>query len=183
MERPVEDIVGYCYTCKSPFCKDCVLDHIGHETEKIKDFYEKNNISVHELVIQVEEKRKKRMIEIANMLKESPMEYSVALYIAGRENFLREKAHINCSIDEYCACDGADILFDIDSVMKQRLINVGQGVWLTEPLKVEKKLRTGEYIYASLSHQGILAIYAESNSKRRIQFTFTPWVLTLSHYA
>ena len=105
------------------------------------------------------------------------MEYSVALFIAEREGFFREKACINCSVDEYCACDGADVLFDIEGVMKKELVDVGQGVKMTEPIEVKKGLMTGNSIYASLSHNGILAICANWDA---VQFTFTPWVLTLN---
>ena len=86
------------------------------------------------------------------------MEVYTALFVAGREGFFKEKACINCPVDCYCACDGVDILFDIDSVLVQSLIDVGQGVAMSEPLKVEKGLMTGDNIYASLSHQGILAV-------------------------
>ena len=44
--------------------------------------------------------------------------------------------------------------------MRQRLVSVGEGVKISEPVKVERGLVTGSYIYASLSHQGVLAIYA-----------------------
>ena len=96
------------------------------------------------------------------------MERCVALFISGREGFFREKACVNCSVEEYCACDGADVLFDIDEVMKKELIDVGEGVRMTESVKVERDLLTGNYIYASLSHKGILGISANENT---VQFT------------
>ena len=68
------------------------------------------------------------------------MEYFVALFIAGRERFFKEKACINCSIDRYCACDGADMLFDVDSVIRKKLIDVGQGVKMTEPIKGDDRI-------------------------------------------
>ena len=86
------------------------------------------------------------------------MERSIALFISGRKSFFREVACINCSVDEYCACDGADVLFDVDRVMRKGLVDVGQGVRITEPIKVEKGLLVGDNIYVSLSHDGILAI-------------------------
>ena len=143
-------------------------NHAQHRTTKIEDLCEERKVSVYELVAQVEERRRKKRIEIANMLKEGPIEYCVALFIAGIEEFFREKACIDCPIDEYCACDDADMLFDVDAVMKQKLINVGEGVKMTQPIKVEKELITGDWICASLSHQGILAIYVDCNI---IQFT------------
>lgn len=96
------------------------------------------------------------------------MSVFIALFVSGRENFFKEGACINCSVNEYCACGGADVLFDIDTVMRQRLINVGQGVFMSELLKVEKGLLKGGNIFASLSHEGILAIYVSGNT---MQFT------------
>ena len=80
------------------------------------------------------------------------MEKYISLFISNRECFFREKTCINCPIDKFCACDGADVLFDIDEVMKKELIDVGQEVKMTEPLKVEKELISGLWIYSSLSH-------------------------------
>lgn len=86
------------------------------------------------------------------------MERSIALFISGKEGFFRESVCINCPIDNFCACDGANVLFDIDGVMRKKLIDLGEGVKMTEPIKMEKKLVTGWSIFASLSHHGILAI-------------------------
>ena len=96
------------------------------------------------------------------------MERCVALFISRRKGFFREEACIDCSIDEYCACDGADVLFDVDSVMRQRLINLGDGVKISEPIKVDRKLLTGNNINVSLSHKGILAICLDQHT---LQFT------------
>ena len=168
-ECHVEDIQGYCNTCEKFFCQECMNNHTQHKIMKIEDLCEENNVSVYELVVQLEEERKRT--EITNMLKESPVEYCIAFFIAGREDFLRRKACINCSIDEYCACDDIDLLLDVDAIMRKELIDVGQGVKMTEPIKVEKGLMIGSNIHASLSHQGILAIHARSDSKCIIQFT------------
>ena len=165
-ERSINDIIGYCYTCKELFCKECMVGHIGHETQKVKDFCINMKVSVHELATQIEEQSKKR-IEIANMLKEIPMEYCLALYIVGRKEFFWEKACINCPVDKYCACDGADVLFDIDGVLRKELVEVGRGVRMTQPLKVEKGFLTGGHIHVSLSHKGVLAVCA----RKTVQFT------------
>ena len=96
------------------------------------------------------------------------MERCVALFISGRRGFFRESACINCPVDEYCVCDDANVLFDVNSVMRKKLINVGEGVTMSESLKMDKGLLTGDDIFASLSHKGILAIYADC---KVIQFT------------
>ena len=96
------------------------------------------------------------------------MEECISLFVSNRDGFFKEKACINCPINTYCACDGVDVLFDIEGVIRQELINVGQGVRMTEPIKVEKELITGNWIYASLLHQGIFAVCVETNL---IQFT------------
>ena len=63
-------------------------------------------------------------------------------------------------------------MFDIEGVMRKELVDVGAGVKMSEPLKVEKRLTTGEFVFVSLSHQGILAICASpSHSIYLAQFT------------
>lgn len=105
------------------------------------------------------------------------MQSYIALFISRRKEFFKENTYIDCSIDCYCACDGAKTLFDIEEVMKKKLIDVGQGVKMSKPLKIKRRLLTGEWNFASLSHQGILAIYVEEdygkkhNCKRTIQFS------------
>ena len=56
------------------------------------------------------------------------MEDCIALFVSGREDFFEEKACINCSVDIFCACDDADTLFDVDRVMRQKLVDLGEGV-------------------------------------------------------
>ena len=80
------------------------------------------------------------------------MEGYIALFVSGRKSFFWKNACIDCPVDKYCACDGADVLFDIDKVMKLRLINVESGMKMTEPLKVDMGLATGRSIGIFLSH-------------------------------
>lgn len=97
------------------------------------------------------------------------MEVYIALFISNKGHLFKEKTYVDCPIDRFCACDGADILFDIDGVMRQKLIDVGEGVKMSEPLKVDRYLASEECVDASLSHQGILAIYDRYDNI--IQFT------------
>ena len=90
------------------------------------------------------------------------MEVYIALFVSGRKSFFWEDACINCPVDKYCACDGADVFFDIEKVMNQKLIYVENGVRMTEPLKVDMGLATGKGVDAFLSHQGILAVSGHS---------------------
>ena len=124
-ECPVEDIVGFCDTCKKVFCKECMVDHIGHTIVKIKDYCEEKKTSVYELATQLEEKRRE-LIGREVKLKEGPAENSVAPFVSGKESFSKEKACINCSVDVFCACEGANVLFDVGSVLRKELIDVGQ---------------------------------------------------------
>ena len=96
----------------------------------------------------------------------------VALFVAeNKEDFFVEKACINCTVDKFCACDDASKLFDIDAVMEKELVDVGGGIKVSEPVKVERKLRSeGGAFSASLSHRGILAIYSY-DSNNEVQFT------------
>lgn len=86
------------------------------------------------------------------------MENFIALFVSKRESFFKEKASINCSIDKFCACDDTDSLFDVDRVMRKKLIDIGEGVQISEPINVEMGLLVGNMTSASLSHQGVLAI-------------------------
>lgn len=98
------------------------------------------------------------------------MEGDVGPFNSGREGLFGEHTHINCSIAEFCACEGANNLFDIEEVMRQKHIDLGEGIMISEPLNVDRWLLTGGDIFASLSHQGILAICAYSGGNN-IQFT------------
>ena len=60
----------------------------------------------------------------------------MALFVASREGFFVEGACIDCPVDKYCACENASFLFDIDGVMEKKLINVGEGVRVSEPVMV-----------------------------------------------
>ena len=96
------------------------------------------------------------------------MEKYISLFISRREGFFKERACINCSVNKYCACEGADLLFDVDRVLRQNFVDVGETTKVSEPIKVDKNLATGYNILASLSHNGILAICVNQNT---IQFT------------
>ena len=89
-------------------------------------------------------------------------------YVASEEDFFDAPRCIDCSIEEYCAFPNADRVLEVDRVYEKKLIDIGEGVMISEPVMVEKGLRMGEdTFFASLSHQGILAIY----SCGRVQFT------------
>ena len=89
----------------------------------------------------------------------SQMEGTVALFVARREGFFAGRVCINCPVDTYCACENASFLFDVDGVMRKKLVDVGEGVRISEPVVVVRGLVAGNDILASLSHQGVLAIY------------------------
>ena len=71
---------------------------------------------------------------------------------------------INTSVDKFKAFLSVEKVFDIEGVVEKELVDVGQGVKMTEPVKVEKKLIMGYSIYASLSHNGIVAICVNNNT-------------------
>lgn len=85
------------------------------------------------------------------------------------EGLSGEKACTDCPVDEFCACDGADILFDVDRVMEQELVDVGEGVRMTEPVRMRTALMTGDGVRVSLSHKGVLAVY--DNTQDIVQLT------------
>ena len=101
----------------------------------------------------------------------SQMEIFIAFFVSGREDFFKEKACINCPINCFCACDDVSNLFDIEEVMKKELVDVGEGVKVSEPIIVKRRLMTGESLFTSLSHKGILAICGYSSGHHYIQLT------------
>ena len=123
------------------------------------------------------------------------MKGNIALFISDRSDFFKEEANIDCPVSEYCACDGANILFDVDSVMRQKLIDVGQGIKMSEPLKVDKQLSTGKYIFASLSQRYIIyfrpqryhPIITDLNNNRQVKIdveniSLSPFTIIKSFY-
>ena len=96
------------------------------------------------------------------------MEGAVALFAANRRGFFREEACVDCPVDCYCACDGADTLFDVGGALGQELVDVGEGVMMGVPLRVERELLIGSEVYASLSHKGVLVICVGDDT---LQFT------------
>lgn len=88
------------------------------------------------------------------------METTVSLFLARRKGFL-EQTRVACPVDEYCACEGADLLFDVEGVLGQRLVDVGEGVKVSEPLEVERHPAAPvSGSLTTLSHRGVLAIYS-----------------------
>ena len=71
--QSIKNILGFCDTCKVSFCKECIVDHIGHKTVKIMNYCEErkksvlDQITTPELTVQLEEKRKE-MTEKRNKL-------------------------------------------------------------------------------------------------------------------
>ena len=91
------------------------------------------------------------------------MKLFISLFVSNRKDFFREEACIGCLIAYYCACDDVDTLFDVGTVMKQRLIDVGEGVKMSEPVKVERELLGGFRASVFISHKGMLAICVKEN--------------------
>ena len=79
-------------------------------------------------------------------------------------------------------------VFDIDRVMKEKLVDVGEGVKMTRPLKVKNIFYEGVYPCVSLSHQGILSVFSsrsraldlmDLNTSKRV-FVFDAKITCLS---
>ena len=77
--------------------------------------------------------------------------------------FTPAKYCINTTVRKFTAFPFVDRAFNIERVMRKKLVNVGERVRISKPVKVERELVTGYNIYASLSHQGVLAIYDGRN--------------------
>lgn len=151
--------------------------------ENIKAEYEIVEISLAD--------EKKRAEEMDKELKKSKEEIEILNYLRGKDGkyefddekwtkfiLLNEKISmfetkycINTTVDKFRAFFSVEDVFDIEKVMERELIDVGQEVKMSEPLKVEKSLMTGDYIRTSLSHNGVLAICVYSGRSYTIQFT------------
>ena len=91
-------------------------------------------------------------------------------YVASGEGFFETPCCIDCSVEEYCAFPDADRVLEVDRVYEKKLVDIGEGVLISEPVVVEGLEVEGKWFYASLSHQGILAIYSY-DGKDIVQFT------------
>ena len=93
---------------------------------------------------------------------------------------------INTSVDNFKAFPSVEKVLDIEEVMKKELIDIGERVKMTEPVKVKRRLLTGNDIYTSLSHNGILAIhvnrnalqFTDLNTNRQVDIKAGSWTLT-----
>eukprot|EP00766_Chilomastix_caulleryi_P004974 gnl/Chilomastix_caulleri/6349.p2 GENE.gnl/Chilomastix_caulleri/6349~~gnl/Chilomastix_caulleri/6349.p2 ORF type:complete len:61 (-),score=7.04 gnl/Chilomastix_caulleri/6349:94-276(-) len=55
--------------------------------------------------------------------------------------------------------------------MNERLINIGNGLKISQPVEVVWKLKTGEDMTASVSHKGVIAVCECENSGWNVQLT------------
>lgn len=85
--------------------------------------------------------------------------FDIALYCVSEPDFFTTPYCINCQIAKFCAFNGADYVFDIDSVLRQKLVRVDEGIEISEPVPFEKISGEGFGFFISLSHNGVLAIY------------------------
>lgn len=93
------------------------------------------------------------------------------LFIVSEPEFFAAPCNIDCEVDVYCAFPGADKVFDTEKVYEKKLTDIGGGIMISDPVIVDKGLRDkGAGSFVSLSHQGILSIYA-LNEIYTIQFT------------
>ena len=128
------------------------------------------------------EDAKEKVKELEKELEEVNEKINVLNYIKGNEKYefdddkwrtfllLNERTPIFSTIDKFKAFPSVERVFDIEEVMRQRLVDLGKGIKISEFLKIKGKLMTGSNIFASLSHQGVLAIYARSCNKNTVQF-------------
>ena len=83
----------------------------------------------------------------------------VIFFISSREGFFVTPCCIDCPVEAYCAFPAADFVLDVDAVLGKPLVEIGAGIKVSEPVEVDRSLRTGSFVSASLSHEGVLATY------------------------
>lgn len=92
------------------------------------------------------------------------------IYMSEKAVLTRKKSCINCSVNDYCGCERADELFNVETIMKLKLSDICEGIKISDPIKPNWKLRRGEVSFASLSPHGILAICSDDEGYG-IEFT------------
>ena len=102
-------------------------------------------------------REKKELLE--RVRSEDEEEKRLALVLCLERGILK-RAVVNVS--EFRAMEGVEEVFDIDGVMKKKLIDVGEGVMVSEPLIVEKRFRVeGSCFYTSLSQRNTCYMFME----------------------
>ena len=96
---------------------------------------------------------------------------AVALFLTLTRHALATPALVDCPVDDFCAYPCADELAGIDEAMRARSIDIGFGVKMGSPHKLDYKLRGGSYIYSSLSHEGIFAVSSLVGERKAVQLT------------
>ena len=120
-----------------------------------------------------------RIKETIKILKENKRLLEGAKSLNGEERrlslvFCLERGILGRTSDrapEFRAMEGVERAFDVDGVMEKRLVDVGEGVLVSEPVIVEEgfKVRKNGF-YSSLSAKGVLAIHLW-DKYRIVQFT------------
>ena len=175
IEAVCKYLIGLEDKASSVTLKNACEDAMGHFIN-IKDGIRKEFETIEKEL----ETAKIRMRELEKELDEINRDASVFDYLKedGKYEFddekwatfllLNEKTPLFNTINNFEAFSSVKTVFDIKGVMNQKIVDVGEGVKMSEPLKVERELLTGGCIYSSLSHNGILAICVNDNT---LQFT------------
>lgn len=93
----------------------------------------------------------------------------IFLYISTRPWFFSDFAEVNCSIDNFCACEGANLIEGVNELVNLPLYDSGVGLLFSEVIPLSKLTVTGTYLYASLSEYGMFACY--SSDYESVTFT------------
>eukprot|EP00766_Chilomastix_caulleryi_P006101 gnl/Chilomastix_caulleri/8003.p1 GENE.gnl/Chilomastix_caulleri/8003~~gnl/Chilomastix_caulleri/8003.p1 ORF type:complete len:81 (+),score=6.77 gnl/Chilomastix_caulleri/8003:131-373(+) len=73
---------------------------------------------------------------------------------------------MNDLVYEYLLFDEVERIFPKKNVYSKQLTNIGLGVKASNPIKTERWLFGGDYLLSSISHKGVMAVYA-ANSRRK----------------
>ena len=154
-----------------------IEDKIREEFETMEKDLEDARIKVKELEKQLEEMDED--INVLDHLKEENEKYefdddkwtTFSLLNKKTPLFTPPGYRINTTVDKFQAFPFIGDVFDVDGIMKQKLVNLGEEIKISGLLKIDDELITGDDIFASLSHQGILAISVHSDNDYIIQFT------------
>ena len=134
--------------------------------------------NTHEKLVKLKEKRDKIYItglyleNVKSAIERKTYDFGekMSLLMLMEKNVINLGNGADLSVGSFKAFDGVEDVFDINSVMERRLVKVGPKVKMSEPITVDIEIeKQGGFIRASLSHNGVLAVYSLRGRKKALE--------------
>ena len=136
-KKHLESVAALLEGCSEGVERD--MEHVEEEVQSLEKSAAKQERTIEHL------KERLHKLEDAKEMLDGDMndEVRMALLELREGGVLDFGYNINYLIEEYKACKGVERVFDIDKVMEQPLVDVGQGIMMSEPVNVDLKLKMG----------------------------------------